>query len=248
MLDDTVIGHEGASLPIQGALIRVELGIGLHMGGDDVQNGPLIGLFDVEHLGFALAFHQGDNRTLAGMRRPAALRALLDVVFRAKIGLIHFDAFAFAANRGRGGVHHGFTDTVFHEPGGAVGAEAKHPVKLVGRNALLASANQMRGQQPLMQGNMRPLIDGAHRCGERLAAIAALPDTRAGAFALQFDGIAYNPTVWAYRTIWPADRLEVLPGGFFVVIDRVCEIVCHAEFIANSGMVRQVHNDEYIPK
>jgi pimeloyl-ACP methyl ester carboxylesterase len=54
---------------------------------------------------------------------------------------------------------------------------AKHTVQLMGAHTLLAGTQQMDSEEPLVNGNMRPLHDGASAASELLAATVALEVT-----------------------------------------------------------------------
>src|SRR5438874_13111955 len=98
-----------------------------------------------------------------------------------------------------------------------------------------------------MQRDMRALVEGADRRGERLAAVLALVDAGAGALALHFRCVGDRTTVRADRAIGPAQRLEMPPGSVFVVKDWVCQArhvstLFDADFLPCGDLVRQVHN------
>ena len=71
-----------------------------------------------------------------------------------------------------------------HEPRGSIGTEAEHAPELMGTHAFLAGGHEMRGKQPFVQRDMRPLVEPAHCCCERLLAGAALVEPRTGTLAL----------------------------------------------------------------
>src|SRR5258708_28446806 len=122
-----------------------------------------------------------------------------------------------------------------HKPSGTVGAKAEHSPKLMRAHSLLGRAHEMRSEQPLMQRDMRALIQRAHGGRERLLAGAALVQTGARALALEFGGLVYGATMRADWAIRPTELFEVSAGGFFVSENRVCEIAGHGQFL---GMAR----------
>jgi anti-sigma factor RsiW len=111
-----------------------------------------------------------------------------------------------------------------HEPGGAVGAEAEHAPKLVRGDRLFRGAHKVRREEPLMQRDMAALVQSADRRRKRLPAVLALVDARAGALAFHFGCVADGAAMRADRAIGPAQRLEVLPGFFFVVEYRASQV------------------------
>lgn len=79
-------------------------------------------------------------------------------------------------------------------------------------NRLLARANQVHGEKPLVQRNFAIGKDGADDNGELLAAVLALPQAWARALALQFVVLADNGAVRADHAIRPAQRFKVFAG------------------------------------
>ena len=83
----------------------------------------------------------------------------------------------------------------------------------------------MIGKQPLVERDMRALEQRADRDRERLAAFLrlALVDARTCAvgFGLQLGCRANRAAVRANRAIGSAQRLKVLAGCIFVVVDRI---------------------------
>src|SRR3954465_3139267 len=105
----------------------------------------------------------------------------------------------------------------------------------------------MSCQQPFMQWDMATLVQGADRRRERFATVFALVDAWPRALTLQFGRVADNAAMRADRPIRPALRLEMPPGGFFIVKNLVCQIDGHGapslpHFLPEGGPVRQVHN------
>src|SRR3954462_7998611 len=95
-------------------------------------------------------------------------------------------------------------------------------------HALLTGAKQTSRQQPFVQRDMAALIKGADCGGKLLATVLTLIDAGARAFALHLGRVADDTAMRTDRTIRPALRLEMPPGGFFVVENRVCQIDDHA--------------------
>lgn len=94
-------------------------------------------------------------------------------------------------------------------------------------HAFLGRRHEMRCQQPLVQRNVRLLVNCPHGRRERLAARSALVQAGARALALHLRSFANDAAMEADRTIRPAEFLEMLTGGFFVRKDRVCQVGSH---------------------
>jgi len=189
----------------------------------------------VERANRTVTLHQRYNGCLPD--RTTALVGALVCVFigflAANVGLVDLDYLALSAKSAFGQcLAHSLADTVSHEPSGTIRAEAKHPPQLVSRNPLLAGAKQVRCEQPLVQRDMRALIDGTDRRGKRLLAVPAFVDARPGAFALQFGRVADHATMRAFGAVRPAQRLEMSPRGFLVSEDRIGEVYGHANYLA----------------
>ena len=107
-----------------------------------------------------------------------------------------------------------------HEPRGFV-SDAEHSVELVSRNALLAGAQQMRGEYPFSQEEFGTFIDGADSDGELVPANAAVIPTRPHRLSTKGFHLVLGAAVGAIGTIGPADRLKVFAGLCFVVIDWI---------------------------
>src|SRR5271165_7024639 len=76
-----------------------------------------------------------------------------------------------------------------HEPSRAIGnflaiERRSHSMKLVRAHALFGGAQEMNCIHPFVHRNVRVLEDGAHFCGEGLAASLALPEAGASALSL----------------------------------------------------------------
>jgi hypothetical protein len=139
----------------------------------------------------------------------------------AEVGFVGKYVAATLAHRRRVVIPHRFTDTVRHEPGGAVGAEAEIAADLHGGDAPLARHHKVRREQPFVQRNVRPLVSRAHRGGEGLTAVFALVEAGARAFALEQHGIVDGAAMEAGPTVGPADALKMGAGCVFVVEDFV---------------------------
>src|SRR5687767_2476544 len=87
----------------------------------------------------------------------------------AVIGFIGLHDLASSAKRRGFVIAHSFTDTMRHEPSGFV-CHAEHAVQLVGAHALLGSGHEMKGANPLVQGDFASLKDRANADGELVAA------------------------------------------------------------------------------
>lgn len=121
-------------------------------------------------------------------------------------GLVNFDRAAVATELAFGLDVHGFADAVSHEPRGLVG-DAKRAVELVGADALLGRAHQVRRQHPLVKGHLRALKDRADRHRVLAAAVAAEIQARAVRLALQLRLAIRAAAVRADRAIRPAECL-----------------------------------------
>lgn len=95
-------------------------------------------------------------------------------------------------------------------------------MQLMGRKALLAGGRQMERGGPLDKLGVATLHDRAGHNGEVLAARRG---TAAVSAKLLGRVMRLASALGANRPIRPADGFKPLPGGFFIVKDRVCEIV-----------------------
>jgi hypothetical protein len=148
--------------------------------------------------------------------------------FAPDVGLIGFNDPASAAERGSEQVAdfpHSFADTVPKEPSG-FHAASKHALDLVGADPFLAGAHEMDDLQPQMQRQMRGLKNGPHSDSEGLAALVALVEADAGAFALELPHALLFPAVVAAGAIRPQPRLDIGEGGFFVLEMRGGKNIC----------------------
>jgi hypothetical protein len=103
------------------------------------------------------------------------------------------------------------------EPSGFHAAR-KHPLDLIGGDALLAGAHQVDNLKPQMQGKVGTLKDGSLPNGEVALALVAFMKAKAGGFALHLAdalgiGIAAMRASGAVR---PKPALDIRKSGFFV--------------------------------
>src|SRR5665213_300881 len=149
-------------------------------------------------------------------------------LFRAVICFIRFNEFALAAERASlAGRLHRFADAMRHEPSGLVG-NPQHPVKLVGADALLRRSHEVRGEQPLVQRDMRPLKNRARPDREFAPAIVAKKHSclRLSAHLAALVRSAER----AIQALTPTRGLHMLYGLGFVIENRVREIGGHWSF------------------
>ncbi len=100
----------------------------------------------MERAGLTVALHKGKNRVLVA-RTALNLKA----VFTADVGFVDLNNATSAAHWRESAVAHCLADAVGKEPSGFHAAR-KHPLDLIGRNALLAGAHQVNDLEPQMQG------------------------------------------------------------------------------------------------
>jgi hypothetical protein len=130
--------------------------------------------------------------------------------------LIGLDDLAKAADRpAAAAAVHRQPDAVHQEPRG-FHAAAERALYLAGRDAFLASANQVDRLKPYPHRHMARLEDGAHAHRERLTAWAAIPKAGAGRFAFGARGFANRAAMRAYGAIRPKPRLDVFDCGVLV--------------------------------
>lgn len=162
--DDAILAfairHQG------GLLIKLCLKDWLQRLGRHVRHMPRL------HL--AAALYQREHGFLANAADDlrVALALVPVLLLAANEGFVRFRNLAFAAHRCGVQFPHAFADAVAHKPTGLV-RQAEHPAQLVCGHPLLAAAQQMRGQKPLRQGDVRPLVNRANRRRELPAARAA---------------------------------------------------------------------------
>src|ERR1700730_4109966 len=180
----------------------------------------------------AAALNQADDRLFANSA-ATKVRALILVLvpfLTADVGLVHLNRVAIAA---KGAARfweqfaHALTDAMGHKPRRAVAAEAEHAPKLMGADALLAGGHEMSGEQPFVQRNVRTLIQRAHGRREWLLTGPALVQARSRRLAVQFGCFTNNAAMRAYRTIRPAQCLEMLASGGFIGENLGGEVASH---------------------
>ena len=112
----------------------------------------------------------------------------------------------------RSAIAAGFADALEHEPSRLL-SDADLLAELQAGDALAGGHEQVHRQNPLIEGNVRPLKDGASAdCEVLLAGIAAIEALRARSDALRLLAMrADGPTR-------PAARLHVSPGRHLVRI------------------------------
>ena len=220
VLHRLVGGKLGADLGVEPALIGVQGGLAVDVLGDDLGDMLAVGNGNVEAADAAATLDQRDDGALVGGARLAALGvgaalALLgraSFLDRAIVGLVSLNDAAVAAHRGQqAAVAHGLAQPVRHEPCGLV-ADIKRAVELVCAHALLARRHHVEAHQPLVQGDVAALHDGAGGDGEVLTALgvaaAVTARTLCGVNALRL------AAPMADRAVRPQDRLESRPSGF----------------------------------
>ena len=167
---------------------------------------------DVEGTHIAATLDKGNDAVLVLAAALRDLHALLVAV----IGLVNFNDLARAAELAGRRCLHRLTDAVAHEPGRLVG-HAKNALKLLAADALFGRANQVRGVNPLMKGNLGILENGAYGHAELCTAVATEQEAGAVALALKAAVALYAATVRTYRAFRPAGFLKVFTGGGFAV-------------------------------
>ncbi len=225
MIDGVVAGEFRADCGIDRAFIGHERALFVRMLVEDFLDLLAGDVGDVERTGAAIAFNEGNDGFLGrGLVIGSVLRLAADVAFIGFNDLILSAERAFARLEATA---HRFANAMRHEPRRAVRAEAKIAEKLMRAHALLAGAKQMRGEQPLVHGDMRALEDRSHSGRELLATLMATVKAMARGFGNNRVGGVHNSAMRANRTIRPADDFKVLPSGGFVVEDRVGKIDGH---------------------
>jgi hypothetical protein len=143
------------------------------------RNNLILGrILDMERAGLTVALYKGKNRIL--MATPALN---LKAVLAANVGFINLDNAASATHGRESAVSHCLTDTVSEKPSGFHAAR-KHPLDLIGRDALLAGARQVDNLKPQMQRQVGTLKDGSLSNGELSLALVAFVKAKAGSLAL----------------------------------------------------------------
>src|SRR4051794_6653871 len=88
-------------------------------------------------------------------------------------------------------------------------------------HAFLAGAEKAEREQPLVQGNMRALVDRASADRELVLTILAVIPARSHGLAAKRPSAFHRAAKRAGHAVRPADGLKVLTGGFVVRVDRV---------------------------
>lgn len=164
----------------------------------------------------AAAFDQRENHRLADAAdvRGLALAAMLVALFAAYVGRIGLYWTAVAHNAARS--LHRFADTVRHKPRRLV-RHAKHTLKLLAANALLAGAHQVHSLKPYIQLDLAALKHRADRYRELLATVLALVKASAMRVAFELVMVLRNGSaVRANRSIRPANVFKPFAGFGFV--------------------------------
>src|ERR1041385_1002326 len=128
------------------------------------------------------------------------------VLFLADESLVGFDRLTFAAQRAKEALHHGFANAMGHEPSALVG-NPQEPVELMGSNALLARSHEVNGHEPLAQGDMATLEEGADRHCELELAGMAEPQAGLASITTQTVDLLSLAAMRAEGAIGPTDRL-----------------------------------------
>lgn len=210
LADDLVgaplVGHKSGPLHVD---------VGLH-GGLEL---PVAEFLRGEGPDAPVPLKEGEHGSLAGAAPGASHLPLTGKAgFAAHVGLIGFDrALEEPALRIVG---ESVSDPVGHVPRGAVGAEFELPLELERGDPLLRGAHEADRHEPLRQGNVRVLEDGAHRDRELIArslrvlpALLAPVESGTDPLGLSLDGghvLALAPG--ANRPFRPAEGLDGLPG------------------------------------
>ena len=148
MGDEIVSGKVLGEVGVLAGFVAHHVAFGVDVRLDDREQVGLSSSPDVEGhdpRAFRAAFHQGHDRVLVGVA-PADGDALL----AADEGFIDFDDPTSAAEGGECAFSHRLANAVREEPC-SLHAARKHPLDLVGADALLAGAHQMNGLQPKVQ-------------------------------------------------------------------------------------------------
>ena len=200
---------------VDASLIRHQTSLSSDLAAHDRAESLVVHVGKVIRALLAVALHQRDNLHL--VVEAASAGTMLARV--APIRLVNLDRRTVAAElAGRLDVHC-FADAMRHEPRSLVG-HAQHALKLLGANALLGSAHQVRGIDPLVKGDLRALKHGADSHGELFAAVTTEQKAGTVARAIQAAVAIRAAAVRAYRAIGPADRFKMLARRVVVVESR----------------------------
>jgi hypothetical protein len=168
---------------------------------------------EMEAADFAIALHQAQHRSFGRDLAFSVGGSTADVSF---VGL---DNLILATKRRVSSLDlqhgHCFTNAMAEEPCGFEAA-AEGPMKLAGRDALLAAAHQVDGLKPDMHRHVARLKHSPHAHSERLPAGAAFPKAGARALAFQLRCFAYRAAVRTERAIGPQSAFDIGDSGFFV--------------------------------
>ncbi len=160
----------------------------------------MVNVRNVERAGHPVALDQCNH--FVQVRAGAAFAGTRTAV-TTDVGLVGFDDLPAPAQRPGLFDLERFVDAVAHEPGRLVG-HAEHAVKLMAAHALFAGAQQMRRQNPLVEGNLGTLENGPDGDAVLLAAVAAEQEARTVRLTLKA-ALAIRPAaVRAYRPGRPA--------------------------------------------
>lgn len=177
----------------------------------------------------ATTFHEGEHGGFVGPASFPAFTANLAT----DVGFIDFND----AAQGRpikDAVSHGVTNAMSKMPCALILLESKVALQLEGADAFLAGAHEMKGHEPFTQADVRAVEDRSNGHSERFAALGALVESGAGAFALHGKG-TLRTAMWASAPSRPADTFEVFAGLIFIQTSGFCEI--HAQIVVqNVGM------------
>src|ERR1700730_11088714 len=108
---------------------------------------------DMEGASFTAALHKRHDVVL--LRCSLCIGAVL--LRAADDCFVRLDKLAFPTDRAALLTGHSLANTMRHEPCALVGY-SQHAMELMRRDALFRGGHQMRGQQPLVQRNMRSLV------------------------------------------------------------------------------------------
>jgi len=101
---------------------------------------------------------------------------------------------------------------------------AQHAVELVGRHAFLARCHEVKGQKPLVQGNVRPLENRADR--DRELTLAGIAVVKPGTMRLARNRACPFgfTTMGAESAFGPTQGFKVFPGCVLVVKNRIKKV------------------------
>jgi|SRR5579885_1276619 len=159
-------------------------------------------VFGMEEIQVAVALADADNDLFADLAAPLNfLRAVFGVhILRlaADEGFVHFYR---AIKHGAVCLAHRAADAVTEIPRRLV-ADAERALNLIGRHPLARLAQEIDGDEPLEQRQVRIVKDSARRDGELIVALAAVEQLL---FGLKLDGLALASL--ALDAVRPAEAL-----------------------------------------